>query len=69
LQVFSILIAAYAALLEKPVRFKGEFDLSVIKKLCVQYSLLGNVIHVVSVNDLKLVCYLLFRPFSVKIKT
>lgn len=33
------------------MRFKGEFNLSVIKKLCVQGSWLGNIIHVAFVND------------------
>lgn len=35
------------------MRFKGEFNPSVIKKLCVQCSLLGHVIHAVFVNDFK----------------
>lgn len=37
----------------EPVRFKGELNLSVIKKLRVQCSLLANVIQIVFVNDYK----------------
>lgn len=35
------------------VKFKGELNLSAIKKLFEQHSLLGNVIYVVFVNDYK----------------